>query len=68
MRERGAHVHEGAVREIMAGDEYGWLAADPEGDDRSMSGVETPESLGEGSDSGRVVVELIAYERETRPR
>jgi len=50
----------------MAGDEYGWLAADPEGDDRSMSSVETTKSLGEGSDSGRVAEE-IAYERETWP-
>jgi hypothetical protein len=60
-------VHEGAVREIMAGDEYGWLAADPEGDDRSMSSAEKPKNLSEGSDSGRVPEE-IAYERETRPR
>jgi hypothetical protein len=50
----------------MAGDEYGWLAADPEGDDRSMSSVETTKNLGEGSDSGRVAEE-IAYERETWP-
>ena len=48
VHEGGAHVHEGAVREIMAGDEYGWLAADPEGDDWSMSSVETTKSLGEG--------------------
>lgn len=59
-------MHKGAVREIMAGDEYGWLGADPEGDDRSMSSVETPKSLGEGSDCGRVAEE-IAYKRETWP-
>jgi len=52
--EGGAHVDEGAVRDAVAGDEDGRLAADPERHDRAMGGVEAPKNLVEGSDGGRV--------------
>ena len=54
VREGGAHVDEGAVRDAVAGDEDGRLAADPERHDRAMGGVEAPKNLIEGSDGGRV--------------